>query len=1035
MLPVLRVIPRWLSFLLLAASSCGALSGAVPPRYSGAPIAQVFTEREIPGSPQTRSVLVHPNGLVYVGNTEGLVEYDGATWRVIEGTRGLIVHNVAASPSGRIWYSATGEFGWLTPDSSGTLVAHPLHRRLHPEDQAVGHVLRMLVHGENAYFVTQGPRSFVARANASGEVETLAIPIHERAINVFPHENAVHAITTAAAYRIDGTTLIPVPEAHVLAPLGVQSLWPRQDGGSWVVSAGGLRIWRGSDAPLVSSEVATLLDRDQVTCGTPLADGTFALGTGYHGLLIVDPASGQVLARYDDDGRLGAASSTIVALATDTAGGLWLSRFAGVTRIQAHSPAALHEHRDGGVPGRVQAFVFHEGRLHVASTHGVFVRDEESGRFDLLPDAVGDMWVLLSTEEGLIVGGPDLRLLRSDGSVEIIERERLLFRSALRLRRDPDRLVASTGPGMLRIYRRTGGRWEFESVVPGVRASLFPLIEDADGWLWATRNRLEVVRLDWRQGVRLDARLQSIGPAQGLSLPDPERARVWIFLLDGALEVSSWQGLWRHDPRGDRFTPETRIKGLDTSRWSRAFPLSDGAIWFAGTTVNDPAAMARRTGPGSWQLEPAAWSGLESIRPLEAIDDPAHGTLWLGYVGLASLQLGWNGERVPPPAVRLRSISVRPGQLLWGGAGPLPVQPEWPPANTVHFTFAAPHLQPNAHASAKTEYRTRLLGLAREWSEWSSSTHRDFHLLPAGTFTLQLQARDGTGRVGPEATFSFVVLPPWWQTWWARSIYAIAGLAALAGIVGLRTRTLRARAARLQSIVAERTEALSRQNDELARLHKLELDEKITAKLVAEKSRLETLRYQLNPHFLFNSLTSIRSQIPPGLVRARDSIDRLADFCRKTLRDDDDERVTLGDEFAMLQSYLDIERFRLGELLTVSIELDLTAAPVLIPRLLLLPLVENALKYGAATSADRVELRISARRESEGLLIEVANTGRWIEEPATRQVPSFGIGHENLRERLNRYFPNGHEFTHHASDGWVRVVLRLQRSALIRHRN
>jgi hypothetical protein len=1038
---------RCLSGTAFSLCAVSLLCGAIPPRYSGSPIAQVFTERDLPGSPQTRSVLAHPNGLIYVGNTEGVVEYDGSSWRSIPGTGGIITHNVAADDTGRIWYSGTGEFGFLIADENGALIAHPLQTQLAPEDGDVGHVLRMLVHGDEAYFVTQGARGFVAVAGPRGEVRKLSTAVNERPVSLFLHEGAVHVITTVAVYRIDGAKLIRVPDAQELVNVSVRSVWPTAavvdtpPGSSaattppkpaaWVVSSAGLRLWRDGAAPLVSNDVEQLLEDDRVSCGCPLGDGTFALGTERHGVLIVDGASGRVLAHYDDDGGLGSASSTIVALTLDAEGGLWLARFAGVTRIQVRTAAALHHQTVGGVRGRVQAFAFHGERLHVATTQGVFVRNPASGRFDPLPDAVGDTWVLLPTEDGLIVGGVDLRLLRNDGGVDIIEPARLLFRSAARLRRDPDRILACTGPGLARIYHREQGRWRFEATLPNVRASLYPLIEDDDGSLWATRNRLELVRLDWREGMRLDAKVEPMGRANGLPFAGDNRTRIRIFLLNGRIEVTTRDGVWRHDSTRDRFVPEERVEGLDLSRWSRPYPLSDGSLWFTNSRPNDPLALARPVGPQRWQLEPLPYTGLEAIQPIEICDDPSTNTVWLGHLGLASFDRNHHGERAPPPAVRLRSIAAG-GKILWGGAVTPPSAPLLPEQNSLQFTFAAPSFQPDAYSTVNTQYRAKLVDFDSEWSSWSPSAQRDYSNLPPGRYSFHIQARDGSGREGPVASFDINLLPPWWRTWWAYGMYGLATAGSVAGIVRLRTRVLHRGNERLAATVSERTQTLSQQNQELARLHRLELDEKITAKLAAEKSRLETLRYQLNPHFLFNSLTLIRSQIPPGLLRARDAIDRLADFCRITLHDHRaDERVSLEEEIAMLRSYLAIERSRLGDLLTVKIDLDSAAAPELLPRLILLPLVENALKYGAATSDDHLEIHISAQRTDGQLVIEIANTGRWVDAPADAKVASLGIGHENIRERLKRHYPDGHAFTHNAGDGWVRVKLNLGRSTRV----
>lgn len=878
--------------LAVALSSAAEVPGPSP-RYSGLPISQVFGEREIPTSPATRAVLVHPNGLIYVGNFEGMVEYDGATWRIVPGLQGVIVHNVMADATGRIWYSGTGEFGWLAPDARGVLRAQALHLRLPEADRDVGHVLRMQVLGRDAYFVTQGARGFVARADAEGNVSEIAMPAGQRAVTLFTADHAMHVITSGGVFRLEGDRLAAAPAAQALVKAGVLSVWPRPDasgGGQWVVSIDGLRGWRGEAAPLVSDEVKNILGGDRVSCGCPLSDGTFALGTERHGVLIVRAADGRVLARYDDDGRMGGTSSTVVAVTPDSAGGLWLARYAGVTRIQVESPAAKHD-GPGGVRGRVQAFAMYRGQLHVATTQGVFRRDPATGHFLEMAEANGDSWVLLPTEDGLIIGGPDLRLVRPDGAVEIIDPERLLFRSALRLRRDPDRIVACTGPGLVRIYRRVGGHWRFEAGLPRVRASLYPIYEDNEGFLWATRNRIELRRLNFRGGVDFNAEAEVIGPAQGLPVTAAERRRVTISLVDGEIEVAAAGGVWRRDPVTDRFMAETRIEGLDPARWSRVFPLQDGCLWLANNRESDPSALARPAGPGRWILEPLPYTGLEAVRPIEVCDDPTTNTVWLGYLGLASYERGWTGGRAPPPQARLRTITAQGGQLLWGGAGQPFATPLDPDKNSLRFTFAAPVLQPDAFGGTVAEFRTKLEGFDREWSAWSNDTARDYSNLPPGRFVLHVQARDGAERAGPDATFAFVLRPPWWRTWWFTALAVLT----FVGLVVAITRWTAIRVLRRRLALLEAQAAVERERLRLARdlhdylgsgLGRVILFAGEASRHKADAGQLDAAldRVRSTAQELVQHAREIVWAVSPQHDSLASTIERIADYTEETLR-------------------------------------------------------------------------------------------------------------------------------------------------------
>ena len=143
-------------------------------------------------------------------------------------------------------------------------------------------------------------------------------------------------------------------------------------------------------------------------------------------------------------------------------------------------------------------------------------------------------------------------------------------------------------------------------------------------------------------------------------------------------------------------------------------------------------------------------------------------------------------------------------------------------------------------------------------------------------------------------------------------------------------------------------------------------------------------------------------------------------------RGDNEEWTTVGGEMRLLGAYLEIERLRWGELLDVELECppELEGEPL--PYFLLLPLVENALKYGRSTSPDRVGVVVRVRRGGDGsLVLEVGNTGAWLEPSRRKSVVSLGIGLDNLRRRLARHYAGRHRIDIAPAAGWVWVALRL----------
>jgi signal transduction histidine kinase len=349
-----------------------------------------------------------------------------------------------------------------------------------------------------------------------------------------------------------------------------------------------------------------------------------------------------------------------------------------------------------------------------------------------------------------------------------------------------------------------------------------------------------------------------------------------------------------------------------------------------------------------------------------------------------------------------------------------------PAQDALRAEFAAATFEGDHLGQPHTLYRTRLDGLDAGWTPWTPARSREFTNLPYRAFTLRVQARALDGRVSPEATWAFVLPPPWWLSPWAWAAYAGLGLSAVAGLVKLRTRALQRRADRLESVVNARTAELATKNAELARLHQLELDEKIAARLEAEKALLAVLRYQLNPHFLYNALASVRALVHVDPNRADAMVTRLVEFCRLTLTRSDEAPGTLAEEFSLLGLYLDMEKTRWGAQLEFTIESDPAARGFRLPPFLVLPLIENAVKYGGQTSEGVLRVRLTATVAAENqIVITVKNTGTWVEPEIAQQRGSTGIGVENLRKRLRRHFPEAHELRIGHADGWVTVELKL----------
>ncbi|HUQ80394.1 MAG TPA: histidine kinase [Gemmatimonadaceae bacterium] len=211
-------------------------------------------------------------------------------------------------------------------------------------------------------------------------------------------------------------------------------------------------------------------------------------------------------------------------------------------------------------------------------------------------------------------------------------------------------------------------------------------------------------------------------------------------------------------------------------------------------------------------------------------------------------------------------------------------------------------------------------------------------------------------------------------------------------------------------------------------------EQALRAVTAARDARLRMLAYQLNPHFLFNTLNSIRALINEDRQRARNMVTELSRYLRYALVERPLHTALLEEEVASVRGYLAIEQARFEERLDARMEIEPGALRCEVPAFLLNPLVENALKHGVAgTGSAPLVLRVEARLvEPDRLRLVVENSGRWAARPTTAPnadesddgLPG-GLGLANVRARLAALHPAEHRIEIEEADGHVRVLVEL----------
>lgn len=1026
------------AFAFVSVITLRPLSASESPRTTGSPFLHAWRSEDYGASPVNWRIEQHPTtGYIYATNNLGVLEFDGAAWRLIPLPHGGAARALAIDPAGTIWVGGVGELAMLVPSASGDLRAVDQTARVlaalgnrgraaasvadaGDDDTGDGASAASRLGSLNRAVAT--PEGVVFRvADGLAQFSTAGVlrivPAKLCAGQLWWMDSALHVEElTRGARRVDEGRLLPVVGDARINAFAAQ---PDPHGGWRLLSTHGPIRWAGpGHAPLALEEDAESMFRDeQPTCAVFLADGRSVYGTTRSGLIVFDRDG-----RFDRrvDRRQGLPGNRVNGICVDREGGVWLATPTGIVRVQLDSPFAAHGEAQG-LTGGPRELMRVGDRLYLTHGEGFAWRADADGQFFAVNGFRTGSHHVIPHAGGVLVSGQGLHEVMNTGEDRALAGPYLY--GLAELRRAPGHVLASSALALRFFSRDSAGRWQQAGQLATLPSGVDDILERDDGFVWVTTRTGEIWRIDFSHGIDDNAPARRYGPEHGVPTA-LRRDNLRVFTLGPDLLAASAHWLLRYDAAADRFVPETRFPALgfagDRGPEITA-PAADGGAWFYGRNPSPQFSRLRPDGEGGWRVERLAAAPLRGLAINSLFHDAAQDTLWVaGQGALVSLDLTWHpAGAVPPLRAVVRRVKTPDGRIL--------AAPDARPAalalaaenNSLRFEFAAPTFECEYRGATSLSYRTRLAGLDRDWSAWSDEARRDVSNLPPGAFTFLVEVRDLNGRAGAATPFAFTVAAPWWRTPWAFAGAALLLALVVTGIVKLRTRTLSSRNAHLEEIVAARTA-------ELERLRRLELDEKIAAQIAEEKAQLEMLRYQLNPHFLFNALNSIYGLVYPHSKPAGELVRRLAEFCRGTLTRTDDQWHSLAEECAMLRTYLDIEQARWRERLVIEFALDPAAANLRLPAFLLLPVVDNAIKHGSATSPDVLSFHLTTRATADGTVtIEVANTGTWLAPSDPRATASTGVGLENLRTRLHRAFADTHALNVTTADGWVVVRLQL----------
>jgi serine phosphatase RsbU (regulator of sigma subunit)/ligand-binding sensor domain-containing protein len=855
-----------LLFLLIYGNTQGqSTSQRVVTHNPGFPAVRNYTPARYQAHGQNFGIAQDKRGMMYVANTSGILEHDGASWRTIATPNHSIVRSVACdTATGRIYVGARGDFGYLQPDSNGLTTFISLLRYLDKNEHDFLDVWRVFVTKNGVCFVTNQAIFLWSNSKIQvikSEEEIISsfycndkLIVQHRNWELFVIDNGHFTAFTHGEFSLKGL------EIASIVPYSNRSMM------LIVTTNKGFYLYDGQSLTALHSNAESYILSLRMTEGTALSDGKYAFGTSRNGIIIIDKNGNLQTIVTKSSGLL---NESVRYLFADKQGGLWLALNNGLSRVEVPSPLTFLNETQGP-NGGVTDIVRCNGFLYFATYEGLYYLDEKDGKFAPTPGIASTCWSILPTEKGLLAATTEGVFVVEKQSIHKISSQNFPF-SLYRSRTNPS-IVYVGEKNQVSILQLTKSGWVNSGAIPCQFGELHEIEEDNDGWLWIPTLTKGIIRFRAPLSGSDRPTISKFDTTHKL----PAMLGNHVALLDGKAIFPTSSGVMKFDSGKNIFVPDNSLDSSFRSEWfSKIIQDEIGNVW---TTAGDDKKLTfyrkmTTNGIATYRKQQTPFLSIATTTIWAVFADSS--VLWFGGPdGVIRYEQTVSKNYSFTYPTFIRRVTLNPDSVLFDGSyfdeNKLPYltqNSEFIPLlpynrNTIIFEYAAATYD----NPAANIYQYFLEGFDENWSEPSKNFQKEYTNLPTGKYTFHVRAKNIHGQLGEEATYKFEILLPWFKTWWAYSLYVLFGGGLLWLSVRWRLQKSEKEKRELERIIEERTSEVVHQKEEIE-LASAELANK-NDELEKINTIVKSINAQINFSEMLQSILEKTKRIIRGVQQA-----------------------------------------------------------------------------------------------------------------------------------------------------------------------
>ncbi len=793
-----------------------------------------YSTKTYKAAPQNWAIVQDKRGVLYVGNNDGILEYDGVSWRLLKVSNETNVRSLAIDKTGRVFVGASSEVGFLEPDNSGNIKYHSLCSHIDKKDLDFSDIWSTLSAKDGIYFQAENKIfRWDGKSMKVWNAEKSFHRIFQVNGHIFVREREIGLL------ELVNDQLVTLKGGEAFAEESIYGMIPFYGDSSQNILVCTkkkglyiLKLGQNNNMPsIVLEKFTTQIDPFLVenVCYNLLKINSFySIATVTNGAATINNHGD--LQSYLNK-QMGLQDETVYSQNTDASGNLWLATSNGMSRVNISSPVTSFSDKNG-LGGNVLDIVRYNNTLFAATSLGVYFLHPgsisngtslTSAAFEKLESIKEECWDLHPFK----TGKSSVLLGVSSGNIFSID-EHMNTKEVLRCRPwrvyqssvDSSRVYIGLENGLTSIYW-DGKQWIEEATIADINESVHSIAEDSKGDLWLGHNA-GAIKISFKDNAKAPRKKLEQG-SFSLSKYDttsglPDRT-VEIESMNGQIIFGTSNAVYTFTNnkfvKQELFTPALTDVRRQIHRVSYNSSTQD--IWLE---THLPVKYKfefgylhkEKDGNYSWNITPFLPYSDEVIHSIYHDDN---GITWFGgSEGLYRYDANADSHENKAYNAIIRKVTIGRDSAIFNGAyfdssnlSSLTQNASLKSTlsfadNSIIFEFSSLDFT-NEQAE---KYQYFLEGFDKGWSNWKHETKAVYTNLPEGHHIFHVRAKNVFNQESNEAVYEFSVLPPWYRTWWAYISYFLLSVGFVAGVVTFFTRGLK-------RIIQERTAEVVKQKE------------------------------------------------------------------------------------------------------------------------------------------------------------------------------------------------------------------------------